>query len=360
MENPLHEAIRAERLRNPSRPQVLQVFETERERMSQALAYRLAKIAPDDDAAIPYVGMSFREMAETLLSARGDRWAGPEDLIGRAILSGDLPALLSGAGNRVVRAAYESFPSLLRFCGRVRARDFRDVKLIQLDGDLALKPIEDGAPVTEGVLKAAAETFPIGSFGRSFVLGRTLFMQDDLQAFANLGSQLGRFAAEFAAGKVVAALESTAVLADGAAPFSSGHNNVGTAGALSETTIGEMLKVMRLQAGLGGERISAVPKAFVVPPALEFLARKTVWALGPQAPFEVWVEPRLTSATAFYLLADPATVPAISYAAPDGYEAPQIAIGPGESGNIGLRGKVVLDFGCGWSDFRGAAKNLGA
>jgi hypothetical protein len=26
----------------------------------------------------------------------------------------------------------------------------------------------------------------------------------------------------------------------------------------------------------------------------------------------------------------------------------------------GLQAKVTLDFGCGWSDFRGAAKNVGA
>jgi hypothetical protein len=84
-------------------------------------------------------------------------------------------------------------------------------------------------------------------------------------------------------------------------------------------TFGELLKLMRSQKGLDGKTsISCVPRALVVPPALEVAAAKLVTAVfGPQPPISVVVEPRLTSASAYHLLADPSSVPAITYTIPD-------------------------------------------
>jgi hypothetical protein len=331
-----------------------------RDEMGEALGYRLGGPEPETDGAIRYVGMPFHEMVRTLLGFRGDRWSTHREMIGRGITSSDVPALLQGAGNRVLRKAYESYQGgLLRFCGRVQSRDFRDQKVIQADGDLALRQIGEAGEIQEGYLKASAETFSIGSFARSFALTRELFADDDLAAFANLAEQLGRYAAEYAAGKVATALEANATLGDGVAAFHANHKNLGTAGALAETTLGELMKLMRNQTGLGGEAISVVPVALVVPSALEFSARKLVWSLGPQAPIEVAVEPRLTSATAFYVLADPSSVPAITWTTPDGGAGPTIEVGR-RQGYEGLRAKVVLDFGCGFTDYRGACKNVGA
>jgi hypothetical protein len=367
--NPITEAIEAERARAlatraATQPQSkisrVDALERIRDDMAEALAYRLGGPEPERDEAIHYVGMGLGEMVRELLGFRGDRFATRQEMFSRAITSSDVPALLAGAGNRILRQAYESYQDgLLRFCGRVRSRDFRDVKAIQVDGDVALHPLGESGAIEEGSLKASAETYPISTFARSFGLTRQLFMEDDLAAFANVTSQLGRHAAEFVAAKVATVLEANAALSDGVTAFHSGHGNLGTAGALSEATVGELLKLMRAQVGLGGERIAVVPRALVVPGALEWTARKLIWLLGPQAPIEVVVEPRLTSATAFYVLADPSSVPAISYTFPDGGAGPTIELGR-RPGFDGLRARVLLDLGCGFTDYRGAAKNVGA
>jgi hypothetical protein len=364
--DPITEAIQAERARALARgaamPRLsrLDALEMIRDEMAEALAYRLGGPEPERDEAIRYVGMPFPEMVRDLLLLRGERPATRQELISRGITSSDVPALLGGAGNRLLRKAYESYPGgLVKFCGRVRTRDFRDVKLIQVDGDLALQPVTESSPVTDGSLKPSAETFPISTFGRIIGLTRTMFAEDDLGAFAGLAEQLGRMAAEFVSAKLAALLESNPNLSDGVAAFASGHANLGAAGALSESTLAELMKVLRSQKGLGGESIAVVPRALVVPSALEFLARKLVWLLGPSSPIEVAVEPRLTSATAFYGFADPASVAGIAYTYPAGAEGPTIELAP-RPGFDGLRAKVMLDFGCGFSDFRGVAKNVGA
>jgi hypothetical protein len=210
-------------------------------------------------------------------------------------------------------------------------------------------------------VKASADTFPIGTFARIFGLSRTLFTDDDLDAFGDLSKRLGTMAAEFTSTKIAAVLESNPTLNDGAAVFSANHANLGAAGALSETTLGELLKLLRAQKGLGGQSIAAEPRALVVPSALELQARKLIAAITPgnaAPPLEVVVEPRLTSATAHYVLAEPSTVAAISYSYPAGSEGPTIVLGE-RPGFLGLAAKVSLDIGAGWSDPRGAAKNAG-
>jgi hypothetical protein len=355
-------ALRAEsKLRPPSAAARYAAFERLRDEMGEALAYRLGGPEPEHDAAIRHVGSSFGEMVSTLLSLRGERLERHHDPLHRGIVSGDVPALLEGAGNRMLRKAYQSFEGgLLGLCERVRTRDLRDVKAIQVDGDVGLVEVKEAGEFTMGSVKASAESYAINGFGRIFGISRNLFESDDLDAFGDMAARLGTMAAEFAAAKVAALLESNPTLSDGVAAFHAGHGNLGTTGALSETTVAELVKLVRSQKGLGGQSIAVRPAALVVPTALEFTARKIVSAITPgnsAPPFEVVVEPRLASATGFYLIADPATVAAIAFTYGGG-EGPTIAVGQ-RPGFTGLQAKVAMDFGCGFSDHRGAAKNVG-
>jgi hypothetical protein len=113
----------------------------------------------------------------------------------------------------------------------------RDVKAIQIDGDLALRPLTEPGEIAHGSLKTSAETYAISTFARNFRLGHTPWVDDDLGAFADLAAQLGRHAAEFVAGKAATLLETNPNGSDGVAVFASGHANLGAAGALSETDV---------------------------------------------------------------------------------------------------------------------------
>ncbi len=268
MTNPIRRAIEAER----SRASVLNAFgqtqqgspgaalQVVRDEMSEALAYRLGGGLPETDGAMRFVGMSFADQVSGLLALRGVSWKGRTEMVERGITTGDVGALLEGAGNRALRKAYESYAGGLQaVTGRAPSRDFRDVKLIQIDGDIALQEVPEGAPFSYGSLQASAETYSISTFGRIFSISHTLLLDDDLGAFANLADRLGQAAAEFVSGKLAALLEANGGLSDGIALFHASHANLAGAAQLSEGSLGDLMKLMRAQLGIGGERISVAP-----------------------------------------------------------------------------------------------------
>ena len=71
------------------------------------------------------------------------------------------------------------------------------------------------------------------------------------------------------------------------------------------------------------------------------------------------VESRFTSATAWYIFADPAVLPVIEYSYLTSAPGPQMATRDGFD-VLGREFRVHLDFGCGPIDWRGAYLNRGA
>ena len=125
---------------------------------------------------------------------------------------------------------------------------------------------------------------------------------------------------------------------------------------------------MRTQKGLDGTTpINVVPRFLVVGPALETAAEKllaSIYAatLADVNPFSgklsLLVEPRITDES-FYVFADPAVLPVLEYAYLSSAQGPQMASRKGWD-VLGMEFRVVLDFGCGAVDWRGAYLNPGA
>ena len=109
------------------------------------------------------------------------------------------------------------------------------------------------------------------------------------------------------------------------------------------------------------------PASLVVPPELETTAEKLLSAVqaaktGDVNPFSTLgliVEPRLTSATAWYVVADTTTIDGLEYAYLEGAPGPQTETRQGFDVD-GLEIKLRLDFGAGFVDWRGWYKNAGA
>lgn len=70
------------------------------------------------------------------------------------------------------------------------------------------------------------------------------------------------------------------------------------------------------------------------------------------------MEPRL-SGNAWYVLADPASVPSFQYAHLSAAQGVQIQRQKAWD-TLGLKYRAFLDFGCGWLDWRGAYHSAGA
>lgn len=356
--------------------------------MAEALAARLGGPAPSD-AARQFVGVRTIDMARDLLEHRGERtqYMSAAEVMTRAMhVTGDFSNLLTGTGNRLLRRAYESAPSLRRLARETTAPDFRSINRLQLSGAPIPLKQEEGAELKFGSMTEGKETYSIKTHARGFRISRQALINDDLSAFSDL-AKFGRAAAEGESIYIVNLLTSgnpyTAgagngpTMGDGVALFNAAHggNLLSGAGSVLSAAngvaaISAARAVMRLQKDLDGRTpINAEPRYIVVPAALETVAQQLVTQITPNQvsqanPFsalEVVVDPRLDAAstTAWYLTADPALIDTLEFAYLDGFQGPTIETKV-EFDYEAVSFKVRNEFGAGVIDWRGLVKNVGA
>ncbi len=350
-------------------------------RMAEALAHRygIGKISAE---ARPFARMRLVDMARALLEARGAASRHDSDLtIVHRTLSGhttsDFPALLTETGNRVLRQAYAAAPSGVRVIARqTTARDFRPINKLALSEAPALLEVPEHGEVKHGTAGETKASYNLKTFARIFSLTRTAIINDDLGAFIDFTRRQGIAAAELIARQLVTLLTSNPVMSDGVALFHANHGNLGTPAAIAIASLGEALKLMRLQTGpAGGDSsttampINAAPKYLLVPAALEVVAKQYAATINAakssdvnpfSAELEVAVDPRLdgSSAASWYVSADPDVFTALEYAFLEDAPGPQYETRSGFD-VLGLEMRVTLDFGCGVVDHRGLVKNAG-
>lgn len=347
------------------------------QRMSEALTCRLTGAAPKDDAR-PYMHRRLVDMAAELLEARGERTRllSPDTILTRAGMhtTGDFATLLTSTGNRVLLAAFEAAPNPLRsLARRTTISDFRTKTTVKLSEAPKLLPLNEHGEVQHGTRGEAKEAYALKTFARIFALSRNALINDDLGAFADFGRAAGRAAAETEANVLTGLLTANggagATLDDGQALFDSTHGNVaGTGTAIDVAALAAARLAMRGQKGLDGVTpINAVPRFLLVSPTKETQAEQVLATLAPATvatvnPFsqrlELLVEPRL-SGNGWYVFADPAALPVIEYAYLSSAQGPQMASREGWD-VLGVEFRVVLDFGAGLVDHRGAYRNAGA
>jgi hypothetical protein len=344
--------------------------------MAEALAARYAPITPSE-AAREFTGMRLTQMAAHCLESQGvsTRMMPVSRIIERAIshAAGDFPQLLTAAGDRILRQAYEAAPAGLKAIARqTTARDFRAKSKLQLGEAPELLEVRPGAEYKLGTMLEGVETYRLATFGRLFGINRQALVNDDLGAFADASVRFGRSAAEFEAKFLVDLLLSNPKMQDTVALFHANHGNLAASGgALIVATLDLARQAMRLQKGLDSKTpINTAPRYLLVPAALETLAEQVVASITPAAstdvnPFsgklEAIVEPRLdaTSNKAWYLVADHAAIDTIEYAHLEESQGPQFFTREGWEVD-GIEFKIRDDFGAGILDHRGFYKNPGA
>lgn len=324
------------------------------------------------EAARPYAAMSTIDLGRDCLRRSGVNTTGmsADTVITRALHStSDFPLILGDTVSRELRRAYDAAPSGVRMLARqTTARDFRAKRALQFGEGPELKKVLEGGEFQHGTIEESAETYSVETFGRIFSISRQALINDDLGAFTQIPAKLGNAARAFEAAQLVTKLVANPTMSDGTEVFHADHGNLaGSGAALSVTTLSAARNAMRRQTGLGGEPINAAPYAVVVPPELETIAEQLLTQINARSTDEVnpfgnlvlAVEPRLTDTAAWYVAADPATIDGLEYAYLEGAPGPQIETRQGFEVD-GVQMKVRLDFGCGWTDYRGWYRNEGA
>ena len=345
--------------------------------MGEALYARINPRHELSEPARRYAYATPVDMAKELLTLRGESTMAlsPASLVTRALhTTSDFPIILGNTVGRVLRDAYQAAPSGIRRLGRqTSARDFRSVNKIMLGEAPLLEKLNEAGEIKAGTMAEAREAYKIETWAKKIGITRQVLVNDDLGAFADLARRMGQGAAETEARILVTLLEANSgngpTLSDSKALFHADHGNKAASGAaISDTTLSAARLALRTQKGIDGRVIRVTPKNLLVPPALETVAEKWLATIAPATAADVnpfsgamslVVEPRLTSATRWYVTADPGEIDGLEFAYLSGNEGPQVESRSGWDVD-GVEIRVILDFGAGFIDHRGWFQNAGA
>jgi len=345
--------------------------------MGEALYARINPRHELSEPARRYAYATPVDMAKELLTLRGESTMAlsPASLVTRALhTTSDFPIILGNTVGRVLRDAYQAAPSGIRRLGRqTSARDFRSVNKIMLGEAPLLEKLNEHGEIKAGTMAEAREAYKIETWAKKIGITRQVLVNDDLGAFSDLARRMGQGAAETEARILVTLLEANSgngpTLSDTKALFHVDHGNKAASGAvISDATLSAARLALRTQKGIDGRIIRVTPKNLLVPPALETVAEKWLATIAPATAADVnpfsgamslVVEPRLSSATRWYVTADPGEIDGLEFAYLSGNEGPQVESRSGWDVD-GVEIRVILDFGAGFIDHRGWFQNAGA
>lgn len=340
----------------------------------------LDKPAP---GATEYRGATLVDIARECAIAAGVRTSGMTKmqivtaaLTHRAAYTGDFPLLLAATAGKSLRTAFQEAPSTYQlWCKISSGADFKEMSRVQLSEAPDVDQIPELGKYKYGSLGESAETFQISKFGKLFSISREAIVNDDLDASLRIPLAFARAAKRKINTSVYDILTANAAMADGTALFHADHSNLGgTAGAPSETTLSAGRLAMRKQTGLKGATLNISPRFAIVPAALETTLDKLLNSIadladnknaGVSNPFHKKLDPVVesyldkTSATEWYLSADPAECDTVEVAFLDGQDEPYLETREGWRVD-GVEFKVRIEFGVKAIDWRGLHKNPGS
>ncbi len=290
-----------------------------------------------------------------------------------AMSTSDFPYLLANVASRRLRDAYGAVTQTWRPLGRQTSNpDFKEKAVVQLAGLPGLKLVKEGQEYTYAGMGDAQEKYALATYGRIVAITRQALINDDLSAFDRLPSMLGRAAAELENDVAWGIFINNPVMADTKALFHSDHNNLGTAGDVTETTVAELEQKMGEQKDASGKTpLNLRPAYLVVTPKRKVAGQKLLGAIQPNAssafnPYvnamQLIVEARLKPKTGnepWFVVGDPSQFDTFEYAYLDGQEGLYTEQRMGfEVDGIEIKGR--LDFAAKAIDYRNMAKNAGA
>lgn len=193
--------------------------------------------------------------------------------------SSDFPYLTGDVIDRMMLARYRDFPQGWRQFAKVSSnlRDFRTVRRLAMDGaEGQWGSIPEQAEVGYESLSETNYTYAPAKYGKAVKLSFEALMNDDLGAFDEIPSRLGRGGAR-TVGKFV-----TGLYVDTSGPHASlytgGVNIVTSNPVLSIAALNTAWGILRNMVDSDGEPIMVESVVLVVPPSLEVTARNIVSA----------------------------------------------------------------------------------
>lgn len=352
--------------------------DTRRQGMTEALIAQMARQRDVDGSARGYMGMGLAEMAAATIDYRGGLRTAADRLrvVEMAMhTTGDFPSILENALSKRFMAAYQvAEPTYRRIATRLDFMDFRPHPVSQVSDFPAMQDVAEGGEIKFGTLGDKKETLQLVAKATALNISRQMIVNDDLGAIDRVLAGAGRAAARdeetwFYTMFLSGSSSDGPTLAETTRQvFNTTDGTKAASGAaISVTTLAAGRAAIQKHTGLRGEKLSISPSILLVGPDKLTEAEQVVAPLLPALttsvnPFTGRLVPVSTAhitGNAWYLLADPATMPAFAYGFLSGEEGPRLRIEE-PFGRQGVSVSLEQDFGCGAIDRRGVYKNAGA
>lgn len=345
------------------------------------LLLRGSMIAEKDanESANEFRGMSMRDLAIDCLEREGVSKAhrlSDEELFKRAVTpDSQFAAIVDNTVKKSMATAYKAAePTFDKWCGIGSNSDFKEAKHYQLSEAGELLPLSQNGEIKFDEMKDNGVGKKVLTYARGFGFTRQALINDDLGILTKVPAAYVRAALRGRNKLVYKVLAGNDNIYDGKKLFHADHNNLGTAGALSVTTVAEATKLMRKQKNLRGkETLNIKPEFLIVPAALEVKAGQLLVSTADPAgnnsgvaniyrnAFTLIVDAELDdySETAYYFAANPADIDTIEVTYLNGNQQPILESQVGFD-FLGIKWRIIDDFGVTALDYRGLAKNAGA
>jgi hypothetical protein len=350
-----------------------------RERMAGALAHKLSGgLVPLADESREFRSLSFLDMGRELAGTRGIRLRSSADVAGWLTRSGgmhttsDFALTVADASNKMVLARFQRLSPALAstIARRTTVLDYKLIRRFRVGEGPELLEVNEAGEVKRGSTGEEGENYVLRRYARIFALTRKLIVNDDQNALADFLNGSADAAASKLGDVLTAVLLNNAVMSDGVNLFHANHGNLGTAAAISVTSLSAARLAMRNQKGVDGGPIQVVPRYLVVGSAKETEAEQVLTTLaatetGQTNPFAgkltLVVEPRITG-NKWFIFSEPTVCPVLEFAemesADGGGPGPQIETRQGFDVED-LEVKTAYDVGAAAIGWRGAFYNPG-
>lgn len=353
--------------------------------MATAVAARFNSDVKIDDHAREYMHASISEIAVDLLRANGISIVtrNRAEIIQTAlqvrspgyVTGGDLPSLLADVANKLLLQPYGlAEPTYKKVTAEKSFRDFKAHNFMRQGEFPNLLKVDEHGEFKSGIIPDSGEKVFLNTYGRIFGITRQALINDDLGAFADMATIIGRRIPIFENDTVMALLAlnsgSGPTMADGAAMCTTGRGNKASAGTVIDVAnIGAARAAMMKRKSLGteGALLNIVPSIILTGPDRLTQAEQLVATIQPQQsanvnPFSGKLTPvgdANISGNNWYLLADPRIAPVLVHGYLEGQKGPRVELRQGFETD-GLEFKAAVDFAVGGIDTVGIYHNPGA
>ena len=263
-------------------------------------------------------------------------WSSGQDFVARAMTTSDFANIMADVANKQLLASYNARPaSFTKWASKGSLTNFKPAHVDRITAPGTLPELGELQEYKALKLEDGSEVVYLKTFGGLLAISRHTIINDDLDALKDRSNLLTQSAALTQAKIASEALTANPNMSDGVALFHADRKNLltGPTSVLSADSLAKAISMMRSFANETGHPLLVEPKYLVVGPGNERLAYQLAFSdSDPSAPnsgalnyfkqigVQPVVDPLLESpvitggsATAWYLLPDPAIVPVVRY-----------------------------------------------